>query len=494
MFMCFSLLDIYSLPNQVFFFFNEFRSLWKCLWRTIGYYRLFNAMVAYGIYAAAGFGPILLLTRIVSYFMGTLEMSEFQIWIFCVLLFVIPEIGSIAATQNNVIMSHVGIQIRNILISLIFRKSLKLSSASRINTSTGQIVNMFSTDTKQLQSLMYFASMIFFAPIQIAVALALIYQQVTESTFVGLGFMIFIVPFNIFVFITMANIRKQMLVVNDQRVKLMNEILAGIRILKYYAWEVAFQQKVMKIRDDELILLRKLAYVIAIGFSMLLLSVPIVQPILIFFTYVRLGNQLDAAKAFTTISLFNLIRFPFAFLPMGLAQYAQAKVSMKRIMDFLCSEELPDYILHSAPDGEPDTVILLKDATFSGCLNEEKKDDEGGEAGGMVIHDGPSPAGECEGDGGVEQKDKDPSAAAVAVEGIELTKQQDKQDPNSVNANANEVANSESNLLNRSIHTLKNLNMRVKKGQLVAVVGSVGSGKSSFLNCLIGELIHRSGM
>ena len=481
---------------------HEYRSLWKCLWRTIGYYRLFNAMVAYGIYAAAGFGPILLLTRIVSYFMGTLEMSEFQIWIFCVLLFVIPEIGSIAATQNNVIMSHVGIQIRNILISLIFRKSLKLSSASRINTSTGQIVNMFSTDTKQLQTLMYFVSMIFFAPIQIAVALALIYQQVTESTFVGLGFMIFIVPFNIFVFITMANIRKQMLVVNDQRVKLMNEILAGIRILKYYAWEVAFQQKVMKIRDDELILLRKLAYVIAIGFSMLLLSVPIVQPILIFFTYVKLGNQLDAAKAFTTISLFNLIRFPFAFLPMGLAQYAQAKVSMKRIMDFLCSEELPDYILHCAPDGEPDTVILLTDADFSWCLEGEKEkekiDGNDQEDGGMVIRDGPIPisagTGEGEGEVVVEQKDTDPAAAAT-VEGIELTKQQGKQDPSSVNeGQVVALTNPESNLLNRSIHTLKNLNMRVKKGQLVAVVGSVGSGKSSFLNCLIGELIHRSGM
>ena len=197
---------------------------------------------------------------------------------------------------------------------------MRLNSGSRGATSTGQIVNMFATDTKQLQGLMFFASFIFFAPAQIAVALVLIYQQVYEATFVGIGFMMAVAPINIIVFIFISSIRKQMLLVNDQRVKIMNEVLAGIRILKYYAWEAAFAGKVMAIREDELLLLRKLAYVIAIGFSLILLSVPIVQPILIFFTYVRLGNQLDAAKAFTTISLFNLIRFPFAFLPMGLAQ------------------------------------------------------------------------------------------------------------------------------------------------------------------------------
>lgn len=220
------------------------RSLWKCLWRTVKYERLLLATALYGIYAASAFGPILILTRLVSYFIGTVTLSTAEAWVLTVLLFVIPQIGSICSAQNNIVMSHIGVQIRNILTNVIFRKSLRLSSASRSSTSTGQIVNMFSTDTKQLQGLMYFASMIVFAPAQIAVALALIYQQVTESTFVGLGFMIAIVPLNVAVFITMAGIRKEMLLVNDQRVKMMNEILAGIRILKYYSWEAAFHQKV----------------------------------------------------------------------------------------------------------------------------------------------------------------------------------------------------------------------------------------------------------
>jgi len=76
----------------------------------------------------------------------------------------------------------------------------------------------------------------------------------------------------------------------------MNEILSGIRIIKFYAWEAAFEGKISSIRDEELAILKKMAYAIAIGFSLVLASTPIIQPVVIFYTYSSLGNQLDAAK------------------------------------------------------------------------------------------------------------------------------------------------------------------------------------------------------
>ena len=138
--------------------------------------------------------------------------------------------------------------------------------------------------------------------------------------------MIILIPLNGKIFMILNDIRKKKVKVTDTRVKLMNEILAGIRVIKYYAWEMAFSEKVEVVRDEELQLLKQLAYVVAIGFTLILMSAPIVQPILIFFTYIKLGNTLDAATAFTTISLFNVMQFPFAFLPMGLAQYSQVCV------------------------------------------------------------------------------------------------------------------------------------------------------------------------
>ena len=135
--------------------------------------------------------------------------------------------------------------------------------------------------------------------------------------------MFFLIPINGKIFILLNQIRKKKVKVTDIRVKLMNEILSGIRVIKYYAWESAFSEKIEIVREEELQLLKQLAYVVAIGFTLVLMSAPIVQPILIFFTFIKLGNTLDAATAFTTISLFNVMQFPFAILPMGLAQYSQ---------------------------------------------------------------------------------------------------------------------------------------------------------------------------
>lgn len=51
----------------------------------------------------------------------------------------------------------------------------------------------------------------------------------------------------------------------DSRIKLMNEILNGIRVLKLYAWELAFKRKVLEIRQEELKVLKKSAYLAAVG-------------------------------------------------------------------------------------------------------------------------------------------------------------------------------------------------------------------------------------
>ena len=59
------------------------------------------------------------------------------------------------------------------------------------------------------------------------------------------------------------------------------------------------------------------AYIIAVGFTLILMAAPVIQPVLIFYTYIKKGDSLTAATAFTTIALFNLMQFPFAFLPMG---------------------------------------------------------------------------------------------------------------------------------------------------------------------------------
>lgn len=186
-----------------------------------------------------------------------------------------------------------------------------------------------------------------------------------------------------------AKFRKRTLTHTDERIKVMSELLAGIRIIKYYAWyghnpgippvhvrlvltdcfrpltgrELPFSNNVERIRTEELHWLKKMAYGTAIGMTVILMSLPVIQPLLVFYTYISLGNELTAAKAFTTIALFNLMRFPFAFLPMGLSQLIQAKIGMRRMGRFLFLPELTNYVQKDA-DKRSGPAVSIKDATF----------------------------------------------------------------------------------------------------------------------------------
>ena len=85
----------------------------------------------------------------------------------------------------------------------------------------------------------------------------------------------------------------------------MNEILNGIRIIKYYAWESAFVKKIEELRLQEVGLVAKAGYIFNAVFGLLLLGSTQIQTTLIFLTYVALGNQLGVSKSFTTLTLFG---------------------------------------------------------------------------------------------------------------------------------------------------------------------------------------------
>ncbi len=295
----------------------EDRSLWLVLWRTVGWWKVFQALLLYALYSAESIGPILILNALVRHFDGVAVLSTAKLWIFVALMFVLPMAGSIFAAHSNAMMAHIGLQFRNCLITMTYRKALLLSPAARQVSSTGQIVNMFSNDTAQMQRFLTFFNQIMLAPFTIAVCLYLIYQQVQVSTFVGLALMVITMPMNFVIYGKLGDIRKQKSLVTDLRVKLMNEILNGNRVIKYYAWESAFQRKVLQVRARELVLLKQIAYIIAVFFTLILQAVPVFMPVVVFYTYIQLGNKLDAATAFTTLSLFNLMQSPFVFLPLG---------------------------------------------------------------------------------------------------------------------------------------------------------------------------------
>jgi ABC-type multidrug transport system fused ATPase/permease subunit len=206
-----------------------------------------------------------------------------------------------------------------------------------------------------------------------------------------------------------------------------------------------------------------LMYVSSIGFSVVLMSTPIVQPILVFLTYIFIQeDHLTPAKAFTTVALFN-----FAFLPMGLLQYSQSTISLRRLKEYLLLPELGQETLPEPPPGAmdrlPETMvgsITMKNCSFCWVDPSVSHDPITGEKKPSV---------------------KQPTVSE-SMTSLHLS--------NSRNASgakdAEEVTSTDQAIL-------KDISITIEAGSLVAVVGEVGSGKSSFLAAICGEMEPISG-
>lgn len=287
--------------------------------------------------------------------------------------------------------------------------------------------------------------------------------------------MIFLAPINMIVFSIVSKQRRKVLRYSDSRVKMMNEILAGIRIIKFYAWERPFSKEVGEIRKNELDALTKLAYTSAIGFSLILMSAPLIQPILVFLTYVSIQDEpLDAATAFTTVALFNIMRFPFAFLPMGLLQYIQSKIALRRLERYLDLPELPDYVESEVPPDAEDAVsaepgsITVRGGSFSWVDPDAKPI---------------RPVNEPE----KKRKERKSGRRSSTASQKSGDASSDKDMKVSVHSNASSLASEATSTQGPKI-TLEDLSFQIKAGSLVAVVGPVGAGKSSFLSAILGEM------
>lgn len=237
---------------------------------SFGSWKIVMAILFQIISALLSFVPVLILDDLVRYFEWhtVKEISPdpdsvppFQgmapPWLEVVGLGLIPFFVSLLQTRHNAIMAHCGVFVRTAVSTLLYRKALTVSAAGRAKTSTGQVVNMMSNDTMQLQRFLQFIGMTMIAPLQIVIALVLIYQQVGNAMWVGVAYMVFLMPINMWVFSVVGKMRRKVLKHSDSRVKMMNEILTGIRIIKFYAWERPFGKEVSTIRGKEMDALTK---------------------------------------------------------------------------------------------------------------------------------------------------------------------------------------------------------------------------------------------
>ena len=162
----------------------------------------------------------------------------------------------------------------------------------------------------------------------------------------------------------MEKLQKKQMKHKDMRVKLLNEILSGIKVLKMYAWEKSFIQKIGDIRKIEVNALKWVQYLDSLMF-LIWNSAPFLVAIGSFLTYVLIdpeNNVLNAQTAFVSLSLFNTLQAPFFLIPYSVVGVVQGYVAIKRINNFLSS---PDLDPNNVTTDNFEAAVVAKNAYFT---------------------------------------------------------------------------------------------------------------------------------
>ncbi|PSC67462.1 hypothetical protein C2E20_8853 [Micractinium conductrix] len=488
-------------------------SIWLC-----HYPRLVAALCLQLFYSGIQFAGPLFLNQIVKFITKPKELQTDsdlnKCYVFAAMMFVAPVVGTLAAGQANRLSVGTQIMVRAELTASIYRKALRLSTRAKQQTETGRIVNHMSADVNQLQTFFYpFAAQLLTGPAMIIAAITLLWFQISWATFIGLGILLITTPVTSIFMKKIVGYRRKMLQYTDSRVKLMNQLLVGIRVLKMYAWEAAQEAALLEVRKKELGELGK-AIPMRVGMQSMLFAAPTLAMVVCFavFGTVNPGSFTPAA-IFTSIALFGLMRFPLIFLPFALIQLSNALVSMRRLSAYFMLEERTDEVQELDHPG-----LEIREGTFFWSDPPAKaKEGPPGKKGGRKGKKGGKGeakpvAGAANGAAagaapaqavavqlaGMKEEGSDARVTATRIDGDDPADSaregspSDSAAPSPPPEAAKEVEAKEGSTKDAA-WWLRDIDLQVNPGELVCVVGRVGCGKSSMVQALLGEMERASG-
>eukprot|EP00916_Digyalum_oweni_P008083 GHVL01013527.1.p1 GENE.GHVL01013527.1~~GHVL01013527.1.p1 ORF type:complete len:1441 (-),score=279.03 GHVL01013527.1:18-4340(-) len=339
-------------------------SLWRALFRAFAGPFLLGGFFKF-IYDSLLFVSPPLLSAMIS-FLENIGTENAKPWYFGYLyaggMFFAALIQSVILHQYFQRCYRTGMRIRAAVTMLVYKKSLRIPSgfhttdSSNSVKSTGEIANLMSVDSQRLQDLMTYLHILWSAPYQILLATSLLCRTIgIIPTMSAIAVLAATMPLAGATARWMKSLQQIMMKIKDERLKVTNEVLTGIKIIKLYAWEDSFEAKLNEIRNRELQQLWRYQFA-QVCSSLIWGSVPLLVSATGFTVYVLLGDkQLDAATAFTSLALFNLLRFPMIMMPMTINNAMEASVALKRIRQFLDNPEKC-----ALPPIKPDEIPSVK--------------------------------------------------------------------------------------------------------------------------------------
>ncbi|KAL2245236.1 UNVERIFIED_CONTAM: ABC transporter C family member 3 [Sesamum indicum] len=300
------------------------------------------------------------------------------------------------------------------LVAKIYNKGLTLSCQSKQGQTTGEIINYMSVDATRIGHFGWYMHDPWMVVLQVVLALAILYRNLGLASVAALISSVLVMLANVPLGSLQEKYQDELMKSKDKRMKVTSEVLRNMRILKLQAWELRFLYKILDVRNDETIWLKKYLYTKAVS-TFVFLDAPIFVSVVTFGACMLMGIPLESGKILSAVATFKILQEPIYKLPDTVSMIVQTKVSLDRIASFLSLDDLPPDVVEKLPANSSVTAVEVINGNFSWDVSS------------------PSP-------------------------------------------------------------TLKDINFRVSHGMRVAICGTVGSGKSSLLSCILGEMPKISGV
>ncbi|ODM20810.1 hypothetical protein SI65_03863 [Aspergillus cristatus] len=394
----------------------------KLMWRLGRYF--YGTLLLQGAWTVFSnlftFLPTVLLRAILQYVEDPRSTTPNAAWLFAILLFCSSSIQGIADGQALWIGRKLGLKLRAIIIGEIYAKALRRKAGASTDSAqkkpqepaesdkkkskffsfgrkkkqqqqqsngtadpetastnkdddkenkpdqvanVGTIINLMAIDSFKVSEVGAYLHFLWASvPVQVIIAVTLLYQIMGFSSFAGIALMVLMLPVNLLIAKQFTKVQKQILAGTDARIHATNEILQNIRIIKYFAWEQRFQDIVDEKRRAELKALR-FRYIIWSTAATVWYGTPILITFTSFLLYTAVEHKrLTPSIAFPALSMFSLLRVPLDQLADMVAHVQESKVSLDRVDDYLNEEETEKFTqLHDTNvTGEPPKIAMEK--------------------------------------------------------------------------------------------------------------------------------------